>query len=363
VYTTLYLPPWLRLMGAKIGPRAELSTVWHFAPELMDAGPESFFADGSIIGGRRVHRRLCRVAANRIGRRSFVGNSAVLPVGTSLGDGCLLGVQSIPPTDTPRVADGTEWLGSPSFALTHRPKVGDFDDTVTFHPTPKLYAQRAIIDGLRIVIPGYLALAGVVTLSTAMNRMLDVMGPIVMLALAPIVAFVLAVALVCAVAALKKIVMGRYEPEIKPLWSKYVWLNEMVNGAYESIVSPVLTLLLGTPFVVGLLRLMGCRIGRHAYIATTLFSEWDLVEIGDGAALNEGVVVQNHLFEDRVFKSSYLKIGAGASVGNMSVVLYDSEIEPGAVVGPLSLLMKGDTLAAGTRWYGIPTMADITVGQ
>ena len=40
----------------------------------------------------------------------------------------------------------------------------------------------------------------------------------------------------------------------------------------------------------------------------------------------------------------------------MSVVLYDSEIERGAVVGPLSLLMKGETLASGTRWHGIPTV-------
>jgi non-ribosomal peptide synthetase-like protein len=130
----------------------------------------------------------------------------------------------------------------------------------------------------------------------------------------------------------------------------------MVNGAYESVVTPVLSTLLGTPFVAPFLRLMGCRIGRHTFIATTLFSEWDLVEIGDYAALNHGVVIQNHLFEDRVFKSSHLTVGPEASVGNMSVVLYDSEIERGAVVGPLSLLMKGETLASGTRWHGIPTV-------
>ena len=159
VYTTLYLPPWLRLMGAKIGPRAELSTVWNFAPELIDVGEESFFADGSIIGGRRAHLGMFQISVNRIGKRSFVGNSAILPVGASLGDGCLLGVQSVPPPEPARTPDGSEWLGSPSFALTHRPKVGDFDDTVTFRPTLKLYLQRAVVDALRIVIPGYIALA------------------------------------------------------------------------------------------------------------------------------------------------------------------------------------------------------------
>ncbi|WP_308259000.1 Pls/PosA family non-ribosomal peptide synthetase [Pseudonocardia sp. H11422] len=356
VYTTLYLPPLLRLMGARIGPRAEISTVWSFAPELIDVGPESFFADGSIIGGRRCHRGLCTIGLNRIGRRSFVGNSAILPVGRSLGDNCLLGVQSIPPANQVNVSDGTEWLGSPSFALTHRLKVGNFDTTVTFHPPRRLYLQRALVDGLRILIPAYLGLATLALFFTALYFLYARLGVVAMTALSPIIGFVLALLNVFVVAGLKKVVMGTYRPEIKPLWSMYVWLNEMINGAYESVAAPVLSQLLGTPFVGPLLRMFGCRIGRHTYIATTLFSEFDLVDIGDHAALNHGVVVQNHLFEDRVFKSSRLRIGDGASVGNMSVVLYDSEIEADTVVGPLSLLMKGETLRRGTRWVGVPTV-------
>jgi non-ribosomal peptide synthetase-like protein len=356
VYTTLYLPPLLRLMGARIGPRAEISTVWSFAPELIDVGPESFFADGSIIGGRRCHRGLCTVGLNRIGRRSFVGNSAILPVGKSLNDNCLIGVQSIPPADQVTVPEGTEWLGSPSFALTHRLKVGNFDATVTFHPTPRLYVQRAIVDGLRILIPAYLGLGTLALFFTALYFLYERLGAAAMTALSPVVGFVLGLLNVLVVASLKKVIMGTYRPEIKPLWSLYVWLNEMINGLYESIAAPVLSQLLGTPFMGPLLRLFGCRIGRHTYIATTLFSEFDLVDIGDHVALNHGVVVQNHLFEDRVFKSSTLRIGDGVSVGNMSVVLYDSEIEPDAVVGPLSLLMKGETLRRGTRWVGVPTV-------
>src|ERR1035437_5285376 len=92
------------------------------------------------------------------------------------------------------------------------------------------------------------------------------LGPVPMLALAPVAAIVLGLGTVVVVAALKKAVMGTFKPEIKPLWSMYVWLNEMVNGAYESVVAPVLSPLLGTPFVAPLLRLMGCRIGRHTFI-------------------------------------------------------------------------------------------------
>jgi len=354
VYTTLFLPPWLRLMGAKIGPRAELSTVWSLAPELVDLGPESFFADGSIIGGRRTFGGRCQVSANRVGARSFVGNGAILPVGHSLGDGCLLGVQSVTPAVATQPLDQAEWLGSPAFRLAHRPKVGDFSEAQTYRPTAKLYAQRTVVDALRILIPGYLGLAALVGW-VATLAVVSPYGVGAVLFTAPFAGLVTAVLLALVVAGLKKAVMGTFKPEIKPLWSPYVWLNEMVNGAYESVTAPFVAGLLGTPFAAPVLRLMGCKIGRRTFLATTLFSEWDLVEIGDDVALNHGVVIQNHLFEDRVFKSSRLTIGSGASVGNMTVVLYDSVIEPGAVVGPLSLLMKGETLAAKTRWLGIPT--------
>lgn len=51
-----------------------------------------------------------------------------------------------------------------------------------------------------------------------------------------------------------------------------------------------------------------------------------------------------------------MRIGDGCSVGNMAVVLYDGHMQSGAVLGPLSLLMKGEVVAPDTRWHGIPTV-------
>src|SRR5205814_10249481 len=93
--------------------------------------------------------------------------------------------------------------------------------------------------------------------------------------------------------------MGGFRPVAPPLWSPYVWFNEMVNGMFESILAPVLAPLLGTCFAAPLLRWMGCKIGRHTFLETTLFSEFDLVSVGDYAALNYGAIIQTHLFEDR----------------------------------------------------------------
>jgi non-ribosomal peptide synthetase-like protein len=160
---------------------------------------------------------------------------------------------------------------------------------------------------------------------------------------------------VLAAAIVKWVLIGTFKPIVKPLWCSYVWRNEIVNSVYESLAANAMSPLLGTPFVAACLRLMGCEIGRWVYLQTTLFSEFDLVKIGDFAALNLGVTIQTHLFEDRVMKAESLEIGHHCTIGNMSVVLYGVIMQPGSRLGPMSLLMKGETISASTRWHGIPT--------
>jgi len=53
-------------------------------------------------------------------------------------------------------------------------------------------------------------------------------------------------------------------------------------------------------------------------------------------------------------KLSTVVIGPGCAVGTDAVVLYDTRMEAGSRLGGLSLLMKGETLPAGTVWQGSP---------
>jgi non-ribosomal peptide synthetase-like protein len=354
LYTTLYIIPLLRLLGIKIGSRAELSVISYLSPDITEIGSEGFFADGSIIGGLRFYKGYCEIAENKIGKRSFIGNSAVLPTGKSVGDNCLIAVLSTSPENTQVTPDGTEWLGCPSFKLPHRKKVEGFGEGVIFKPSKKLFVARLFIDGLRIAIPSTIEIASLVSLILLVNIVYkNVSGPALALYL-PLIGIGILFCTLLSVIMVKNILIGVYKPVIKPLWSPYVWINEVVNGVYESVAAPILTPLLGTPFLAYILRLFGVKVGKNVFIETALFGEFDLVEIGDFAALNVDVIVQNHLFEDRIFKSSYLKIGKDCSVGNMAVILYDTEMQEGSSISSLSLLMKGETIPSHSQWEGIP---------
>jgi non-ribosomal peptide synthetase-like protein len=53
LYTTLYLRPWLKILGANIGPRSEIDEI-RFQPDLFTAGEECFLGGEVLIGAPRV---------------------------------------------------------------------------------------------------------------------------------------------------------------------------------------------------------------------------------------------------------------------------------------------------------------------
>jgi non-ribosomal peptide synthetase-like protein len=264
-------------------------------------------------------------------------------------------VQSTPPVATSCTPNGTRWLGSPSFELPSSQGFTCFKAEETYQPTPALYRTRAMIDAMRILLPMQLTAAGIVGFVGLIILARMYLPLWVALMCVPLISMLLAWAAIMMAAGIKDMVLGPFEPVVKPLWSKFIWLNELVNGIYESTAAPALLPLLGTPFAVWALRQMGCRIGRHVFMDTTLFSEFDLAHIGDYAAVNYGATIQTHLFEDRILKAGHLEIGNGANVGNMAIVLYDTKMGLGSSLAPLSVLMKGETLPPLSRWYGVPT--------
>ena len=161
--------------------------------------------------------------------------------------------------------------------------------------------------------------------------------------------------MILAVVPVKWLVAGRYRPFAKPFWSAFVWRLEFVNALFEFLATPSDSKPCGArPLLPWYLRLLGCRIGNGVYIDSTGFLEFDLVDVGDRAVLNKDCILQTHLFEDRVLKGSWLRIGSDCEIGTQSIVLYDAEMKDGARLGPLSLVMKGEMLPAGPVWTGSP---------
>lgn len=355
LYATLYLPPFLRLLGVKIGRRSEISTISHINPNLLTIDDESFVADIATVGSSRTHNGWFTATRTHIGYRSFIGNAAFIPAGSAVSDNSLIGVLSVPPGR--EFGPGTTWLGSPSMNLPKRQESQEFPEELTYRPTPGLYARRLSYEFFRVTGPAALfSLAIAAALYAVITLLLDY-GVLRAAIAMPVVMYAISAALTLFVALVKKALIWKYRPLVRPMWSSFVWRTELVTALYENVVVPsLLRSLTGTPFASPVLRLLGARIGRRCYLETTFLTEFDLVTVGDDCSIGQACSLQTHLFEDRVMKMSGLRVGDRCDIGPRAVVLYDSTLEDGSRLDALSLAMKGETLAAGCTWRGVPAI-------
>jgi non-ribosomal peptide synthetase-like protein len=355
LYASIFAPFWLRLLGARVGRHAEISTAEGVVPELLTLGDDCFIADGALLGDEETRGGWMILKPTGVSARSFVGNGAYLPDGTIVPEDVLIGVQTRAPRNeqmTPRQT----WMGSPPLLLPARECVRGFPASLTFRPSLWRRWGRGLVEGLRIVLPmafviaaGYLIVVLVMPLAEEDDWLAKIAAGLVVAGL------LFGLASFLLVVALKWLLVGRYRPRAAPMWTPFVWISEAVTNLYESLAAPnFLEVLRGTPMLPWALRLLGVRIGRAVYLNTTDLTEFDCVRIGEGAELNAWSGPQTHLFEDRVMKIGLVKIGARVTVGVRGTILYDSEIGDDARLGPMTLVAKGERLPAGTRWEGSP---------
>jgi len=356
LYGTMYLLPWYRLLGAKLGWRAEIATPAALIPDLVTIGSESFIADGVIMGVPRVERGRMYLLATHVGKRSFIGNSALLPAGVTIGDETLIGCMSTPPSDLNQAARrDTAWFGSPGILLPQRQIAQGFSVESTYKPPLSLVLQRMGFDAVRVLLP----LTCIVVLSSLLiNEMLLLnvyYDEWALMLFLPFLYLGFGLAAVLITIVVKWLIVGRYQPTERPLWSSFVFQSELVTCLHETLAVPFLVdMLRGTPFINWYFRLMGCKIGRRVYTDTTDITEFDTIRIGNDVTLNADCGLQTHLFEDRVMKISTVKIGDRCSVGSAAIVLYDTVMASDSCLGNLSMLMKGESLPAASSWVGSP---------
>lgn len=354
LYATVYAPAWYRLLGAKVGRDAEISTALGVVPDMLTLGDETFIADAVLLGDEEIDGGWMTMQPTVVSRRSFVGNGAYIPDGTTLPENVLVGVLSRAP-EAGRMKSGDTWLGSPAMHLPARETVAGFPESLTFRPSPWRRLARGLIEAFRIVAPhaivisaGYAIVLAVMPTAGA-GRWDEVAWDLTIYGLW------FGLATYVFVAVFKWLLIGRYKKRAVPMWTPFVWLSEATTNLYEGIAVPnFMRYLRGTPWLPWALNLLGCHVGKGVYLDTTDITEFDCVRIGDHAELNALTCPQTHLFEDRVMKIDEVRIGRQVNIGPRTTVLYSATVDDNVQLGPMTLVMKGESLPADTRWTGNP---------
>ncbi|TAJ49131.1 MAG: amino acid adenylation domain-containing protein [Herbiconiux sp.] len=348
LYSGLFTPVWLRMLGARVGRNVEASTVL-LIPAMTTVRDGAFLADDTLVGSYELGGGWMHVARAEIGERAFLGNSGMAAAGHKVPREGLVAVLSSAPRKSKA---GSSWLGSPPVRL--RRTAADADVSRTFEPPARLRVARVLWE-LGRVIPVFvtcgLGLAVLLVLAALVNTVglvlaIIVSGPVLLVA----------GAVAAAISTLAKwVLIGRIRAGEHPLWSSFIWRSEVSDTFTEMVAAPWFAQAAsGTPALVWWLRSLGARIGHGVWIETYWLPEADLVELADASTVNRGCVVQTHLFHDRIMSLDTVTLDVGATLGPHSVILPAARIAAQGTVGPASLVMRGELVPLGSRWSGNP---------
>ncbi|WP_307858284.1 Pls/PosA family non-ribosomal peptide synthetase [Cellulomonas fulva] len=348
LYSSSLTPAWLRALGADVGRDVEASTVL-LLPTMTSVGDGAFLADDTLVGSYELGHGWLRIEPARIGKRAFLGNSGMIAPGRTVPKRSLVAVLSATPE---KAKAGSSWLGSPPVRL--RRASAEVDQGLTFEPPARLRVARALVEVCRFASVCATFALGTAVL-VALAGVVDRFGTLAAALLSGLVVLA-AAAVACVLAtAAKWLLVGRLRAGDHPLWSSFIWRNELADTFVEYVAVPWLgPATAGSPALVLWLRTLGARIGRGVWCETYWLPEADLVRIGDGASVNRGCVLQTHLFHDRVMSMDTVTVGTGAGIGPHGVVLPAAALGDGSRVGPASLVLRGEHIPAGTRWTGNP---------
>ncbi|MEU4728996.1 Pls/PosA family non-ribosomal peptide synthetase [Streptomyces sp. NPDC023588] len=353
LYAGLITPVWLRLLGMRIGRGAEVSTVLAL-PSLTTVGEGAFLADDTLTAPCELGGGWVRIGHSEIGRRAFLGNSGMTAPGRTVPDDGLVGVLSATPK---KAKKGSSYLGLPPVRLPR--SAAEADQSRTYDPPARLLWARGLVELCRLV-PVFCSAALAVLTVAALCALLTTTGPgtagAALLSGAVLLAAGTAACLV-AIAA-KWLLVGRHRTGEHPLWSGFVWRNELADTFVEVLAVPWLAgSVPGTPLLALWLRALGARIGRGVWCESYWLPETDLVALGDAVSVNRGCVLQTHLFHDRILRTDTVVLREGATLGPGGIVLPGSTVGARSTLGPASLVMAGESVPADSRWLGNPIEA------
>ncbi|NVO24389.1 Pls/PosA family non-ribosomal peptide synthetase [Donghicola mangrovi] len=150
---------------------------------------------------------------------------------------------------------------------------------------------------------------------------------------------------------IKWALIGRWQPTEIKLWSLdycQFWTVKTLTRLSPLAMAP------GTPLYTLYLRLLGAKIAWSALVQCAPPVVTDLFEVGENAVIGRGVFASGYVAEDGYIRTGFVRIEAGAFVGDGSVLGINTRIGAGTELGHASAVYDGQELAEGMRYVGSP---------
>ncbi|HEY8960319.1 Pls/PosA family non-ribosomal peptide synthetase [Chitinophaga sp.] len=353
--TPLY-PRYLRMLGVKIAPDAQLGAVTIGAEDLVTIGSDVSISSQAVINNAFIEDGLLKLRTVHLGDHAYIGSSAVIGGNTVMEDWSELQDLSFLPGNS-RVKSGEVWQGSPA-VLKVTKSISDLPQ-----PLPVSNATRrkygAIFSMFLLVFP-FTVLLPLLPTIIILNQM-DNAAPdynFNYMVITPALALTYIILFTAQTVLLTRLLQWGIKPGTYPVYSPFYvrkWFADQLMSLSLIVIHPIFA----TVYISSLFRALGAKIGRNTEVSTASSVTHPLLEIGEGAFIADAVTLGESDVRGQKLILEKTIIHNTSFVGNSALIPQGYELPENMLIGVLSTPPSKEQLETSTArdWFGSPAIA------
>ncbi len=151
----------------------------------------------------------------------------------------------------------------------------------------------------------------------------------------------------------KWLIVGRIKAGDYPLWGAYYFRCWLVDRLVDLMP---LGLLANSPLYAPVLAALGARIGNDVHLGSCTIGAIDLVTIGDGSSVGNGVHINNKMFDSHMMRVRPVVLGRNTYVGPSAVLNGGCQIGDHSEIGDMAQVAAGAEIGSGEilGWFASP---------
>jgi len=353
--TPLY-PTYLRLIGMKIAPDAQISDFAFDAEDLITIGSDASLSSQTRLSNAWVEDGLLKLRRITIGDHAYIGSAAMISGDTIIEDwGELQDLSHLQQGQT--IRSGEVWQGSPA-QFREKKEIADLPQPLPVSKTKRafykvLFSLFILIFPIVILVP---LLPTIMTINHLDNAAGDYDFSYMIhapeLALLYILLFATETVILCRIF-LWKIKPGKYS--IYSMFYVRKWFTDQILSLNLIVLHPIYA----TVYVSRFFRALGAKIGKDTEISTASNVTHPLLEIGDGAFVADAVTLGEADVRGQQLILDKTSIASNSFVGNSALIPQGYHLQGNMLIGVLSTPPDEIQMAESNSrdWFGSPAIA------
>ncbi|MCR8559774.1 amino acid adenylation domain-containing protein [Mucilaginibacter sp. BJC16-A38] len=352
--TPLY-PVYLRWLGVKIAPDAQISDFAFGAEDLITIGSDVSISSQTNLNNAFVEDGMLKLRTITLGDHAYIGSSAIISGGSTMEAWSeLQDLSLLQPGKT--IGQGEIWQGSPA-QLKEKKDIEDLPQPLAVSAFTR--RKYKLIFTLFIMIFPFIILLPLLPTIITINKLDNAAGDydFTYMIGAPLLALVYIILFAAETIILTRLLQHDVKSGKYPIYSMFYvrkWFVDQLMALSLIVLHPIYA----TVYVASFFRALGAKIGKDTEISTASSVTHPLLEIGDGAFVADAVTLGEADIRGQQLILEKTTIEGNSFVGNSALIPQGYHLDGNMLIGVLSTPPDKQQMADNDArdWFGSPAI-------